>query len=276
MLSARIAYCGSVEARVRSRIHVRCFAKISSSVPPFSAVKFPAPEPGGYGEISYWDKRYAEQPDATLDWFSDYSRFEPIVRKHIPKSSRVLMAGCGNSAMSNDMVEDGYQEIVNTDLSSVVIDNFKARYAHVPQLSCILGLDSRDMSAFQDCSFDAIIDKGLADAMLCGVDPAEGVLEMLRETYRILRPQGVFMLITYGHPEIRMPALLEPGLKWSILLYALAKPGTEKAVMETIEGVTPDSLPIDERNWSLGLEDFGGDKGMTFVYVCSKPNEADK
>ncbi|XP_024518603.1 uncharacterized protein LOC112341887 [Selaginella moellendorffii] len=40
--------------------------------------------------------------------------------------------------------------------------------------------------------------------------------------------------------------------------------------METIEGVTPDSLPIDD--WSLGLEDFGGDKGMTFVYVFSKPN----
>ncbi|XP_024518410.1 uncharacterized protein LOC112341831 [Selaginella moellendorffii] len=112
------------------------------------------------------------------------------------------------------------------------------------------------MSAFQDSSFDAVIDKGLADAMLCGVDPAEGVLQMLRETYRILRPQGVFMLITYSHPKIRMPALLEPGLKWSILLYALAKPGTEKAVMETIEGVAPDSLPIDERNWSLGLEDF--------------------
>ncbi|EFJ09895.1 hypothetical protein SELMODRAFT_129277 [Selaginella moellendorffii] len=80
-------------------------------------------------------------------WFSDYSRFETIVRKHIPKSSRVLMAGCGNLAMSNDMVEDGYQEIVNTDLSSVVIDNFKARYAHVPQLSCILGLD--DVTSLQ-------------------------------------------------------------------------------------------------------------------------------
>ncbi|EFJ15316.1 hypothetical protein SELMODRAFT_423039 [Selaginella moellendorffii] len=191
-----------------------------------------APKPGGYGEISYWDKRYAEQPDALVLGLLQ------------------IRDDCPNV---NDMVEDGYREIVNTDLSSMVIDNFKARYAHVPQLSY-----SRDMSAFQDCSFDAVIDKGLAGAMLervcvtknilCGVDPAEGVLQMRRETYRILKPQGVFMLITYGHPEIRMPALLEPGLKWSILVYALAKPATEKAVMETIKGVTPDSLPIDERN----------------------------
>ncbi|XP_024524496.1 EEF1A lysine methyltransferase 4-like [Selaginella moellendorffii] len=133
------------------------------------------------------------------------------------------MAVCGNSAMLTTWWKMAKKK--SSTRIYLRIDNFKVRYAHVPQLSYV-AIDSRDMSAFQDCSFDAVIDKGLADAMLCGVDPAEGVLHMLRETYlacRILRPQGVFMLITYSHPEIRMPALQEPGLKWSILLYALAK-----------------------------------------------------
>lgn len=40
--------------------------------------------------------------------------------------------------MSEDMVQDGYEEIMNIDISSVAIEMMRMKYEHVPQLKCIL------------------------------------------------------------------------------------------------------------------------------------------
>lgn len=40
--------------------------------------------------------------------------------------------------MSEDMVADGYEDIMNVDISSVAIDMMKRKYEHIPQLKCIL------------------------------------------------------------------------------------------------------------------------------------------
>lgn len=38
--------------------------------------------------------------------------------------------------MSEDMVKDGYEDIVNVDISSVAIEMMQTKYASVPQLKC--------------------------------------------------------------------------------------------------------------------------------------------
>lgn len=40
--------------------------------------------------------------------------------------------------MSEDMVNDGYEEIVNVDISTVAIDMMKRKYEHVPQMKCMV------------------------------------------------------------------------------------------------------------------------------------------
>lgn len=40
--------------------------------------------------------------------------------------------------MSEDMVKDGYEEIMNVDISTVAIDMMRRKHAHIPQLKCIL------------------------------------------------------------------------------------------------------------------------------------------
>lgn len=40
--------------------------------------------------------------------------------------------------MSEDMVKDGYEDIMNVDISSVAIDMMRTKYEHIPQLKCIL------------------------------------------------------------------------------------------------------------------------------------------
>ena len=40
--------------------------------------------------------------------------------------------------MSEDMVKDGYEDIMNIDISSVAVDMMRRKYEYIPQLKCIL------------------------------------------------------------------------------------------------------------------------------------------
>lgn len=58
------------------------------------------------------------------------------------------MVGCGNAVMSEDMVKDGYEDIMNIDISSVAIDMMRRKYEHIPQLK-YLQMDVKDTSSSQ-------------------------------------------------------------------------------------------------------------------------------
>ncbi|RQO95584.1 hypothetical protein POPTR_009G055600v4 [Populus trichocarpa] len=172
-----------------------------------------------YGDALYWDARYVQEAES-FDWYQHYSSLRPFVRRYIPTSSRVLMVGCGNARMSEDMVEDGYENITNIDISSVAIDIMRRKYEHVHQLN-YMEMDARDMSFFPDKSFDAVVDKGTLDSLMCGSDAPISSVRMLGEVSRLLKPGGIYMLITYGDPKVRMPHLTRSIYNWKIILYII-------------------------------------------------------
>eukprot|EP00249_Psilotum_nudum_P008779 c21503_g2_i1 orf=279-728(+) len=86
-----------------------------------------------YGNVDYWDRRY-KQDTVPYDWYQRYGDVAHLLERYVPKASRIMMAGCGNAVMSKDMVADGYQEIINIDFSSVVIEMMQKKYQDVPQL----------------------------------------------------------------------------------------------------------------------------------------------
>lgn len=136
-------------------------------------------EPQAYGVETYWDNRYS-QDTSTFDWYQRYAGVAPLINMYIPKSSKILMVGCGNAGMSlhisvfffdeclrytgrkglgvlcrnngteiqeifgwgifvaisEDMVFDGYQDIVNIDISAVVIEAMREKYKDMHQLQC--------------------------------------------------------------------------------------------------------------------------------------------
>ncbi|KDP43608.1 hypothetical protein JCGZ_16895 [Jatropha curcas] len=142
-----------------------------------------------YGDSLYWDARYVQEA-GSFDWYQRYSSLRPFVRRYIPTSSRVLMVGCGNALMSEDMVKDGYEDITNIDISSVAIDMMRKKYEHIPQLK-YMRMDVRDMSFFPDDSFDSVIDKGTLDSLMCGNDAPISAAQMLGEVSRLLKPGGI-------------------------------------------------------------------------------------
>nr|GAT49627.1 predicted protein [Mycena chlorophos] len=160
------------------------------------------------------DERYAQETasDASFDWFKSYADLAPLIRGLIPdKNAKVLMLGCGNSTLSQDMYDDGYKNIVNVDYSSVVIEQMQTRHAESRPEMEWLEMDVRNLK-FADASFDVAIDKGTMDAMMTAKgdvwDPPQQVIDdcsaEVAETIRVLKkPSGIFIYLTFGQPHFR-------------------------------------------------------------------------
>jgi len=78
-----------------------------------------------------------------------------------------LNVGAGNSRMSDEMFDEGYQIITNIDISQVVIKQMQEKYKEKGPDFKYLHMDVRAMD-FEAGSFDSVIDKGTLDSILCG------------------------------------------------------------------------------------------------------------
>ncbi|KAI0091507.1 S-adenosyl-L-methionine-dependent methyltransferase [Irpex rosettiformis] len=173
-----------------------------------------------YGTKEYWDQRYSQEPDdSSFDWFKSYADIADIFREIIPdKNARILMLGCGNSRLSEDMYDDGYHEIVNVDYSGILIEKMRQKHEVIRPEMQWHEMDVREM-ALETESFDVAIDKGTMDAMLTAKadvwDPPEEVIQNctreVDEVLRLLRPGGVFIYLTFGQPHFRRRYLTREG-----------------------------------------------------------------
>lgn len=163
----------------------------------------------GYARKQYWEDRYASD-DAVFDWFKSFAEIESILTELIPnKTSRILMLGCGNSPLSEQMYDAGYTNIVNIDYSANVIAKMKARTQDRPLMTW-QEMDIRSLE-FPAESFDVAIDKGTMDALLAVKGdvwnpPSSAVKDCNQEVDEVLRvliPGGLFIYLTFGQPHFR-------------------------------------------------------------------------
>uniref|UniRef100_A0A5F5PSC6 EEF1AKMT4-ECE2 readthrough transcript protein n=1 Tax=Equus caballus TaxID=9796 RepID=A0A5F5PSC6_HORSE len=133
----------------------------------------PAPQPElpeqncEYREVQYWDQRYRSAADsAPYEWFGDFSSFRALLEPELRPEDRILVLGCGNSALSYELYLGGFPDVTSVDYSSVVVAAMRARYAHVPKLRW----ETMDVRAlgFPSGSFDVVLEKGTLDALLAG------------------------------------------------------------------------------------------------------------
>merc|ERR1712034_109438 len=77
---------------------------------------------------------------------------------------------------------------------------------------------------FKDETFNCIIDKGTMDSVLCGEGSTSNVSKMLSECVRVLKPGGVFFMISYGVPDNRLGYLESEEYPWKVSVSTVAKP----------------------------------------------------
>ena len=116
---------------------------------------------------------------------------------------RILILGCGNAEFSEDLYDDGFTNVLNIDISPVVISQMQEKNVEQRPLMEWQVMDVTEMSELADSSFDIAIDKSTIDALLCGDDSFVMVAKMMKETQRVLKTGGVYFAISYGKPESR-------------------------------------------------------------------------
>ena len=82
-----------------------------------------------YGDPKYWDDRYLKSgKETTFDWLESYQSLSGVLDQFLThKSMKILVLGCGNAEFSEDLYDAGYHNVVNIDISTVVIDQMNER-----------------------------------------------------------------------------------------------------------------------------------------------------
>jgi ubiquinone/menaquinone biosynthesis C-methylase UbiE len=163
------------------------------------------------------------------------------------------MAGAGNSRLTEDMFEDGYATITNIDVSRVVIDQQIDRYKDKPTLQWqqmnVTALD------FPDETFDVVVAKATIDAVLCGEGSTANVAKFCSEVSRVLKPNGVFFIVSYGVPDNRLNYLEKEDLySWNVSVHTVPKPTVSAAAVPSAEDAN----------------------GVHYIYICSKGGTAEE
>ena len=169
-----------------------------------------------YGSPDFWERRYKIE-FLPFDWYVHWNELDPIISPYIPTDKqqlKSLVIGCGNSTMSNDMVEmSGFKNVVSIDISESVIEKMKYRYKNENLIW--IHMDVSEMN-FQDEYFDLIFDKGTIDALTCANDANKLIKKTSNELYRVLKPNGFLFMITFEKPNFRIPLMLHTKVPWKI------------------------------------------------------------
>mmetsp|Transcript_694 Transcript_694/g.2107 ORF Transcript_694/g.2107 Transcript_694/m.2107 type:complete len:751 (-) Transcript_694:1806-4058(-) len=181
-----------------------------------------------FASKSYWDDFFrglrSKEGEAgkAFEWYGEWPDLSGIVQAEVGKPAEsaepVLVVGCGNSSLSEDLHDAGYKSVVSVDFSEVAIEEMKAKTEARPGLEFVL-MDMLNMNDSWANRYSAVFDKGSLDALVA--DENEETLakgrEMLKEGLRVLAPGGVYFCVTLAQDHI-LNLLLEeftgkPGFK---------------------------------------------------------------
>lgn len=171
--------------------------------------------PPSYFLPEYWEDRYKKDKEI-YDWYLKWDQLKYILVPEFLNRDSALDIGCGNSTIPLELVNEGFQKVVGMDISKTVIDQNKQRYSDVKNLEFIVGdvLSMRDL--FDDESFDVIFDKGTMDCFMSSLSTSRNVPTMISEILRILKPNGVFIEVSYGTPKTRFSFIEDLKNQWIV------------------------------------------------------------
>ncbi|XP_045838831.1 eEF1A lysine and N-terminal methyltransferase isoform X3 [Meles meles] len=220
-----------------------------------------------FGSAEYWEKFFQQRGKRAFEWYGSYLELCGVLHKYMKPREKVLVIGCGNSELSEQLYDVGYLDIVNIDISEVVIKQMKERNAsRRPQMS-FLKMDMTQME-FPDASFQVVLDKGTLDAVL--TDEEEKTLHqvdrMLAEVGRVLQGRETEWL--FGMEEGRKQLAASAGFR-RLITVALHR-GQRYEGMDSIQAelsarvmeLAPAGMPAQQQVPFLSV---GGDIGVRTV-----------
>lgn len=174
-----------------------------------------------YGRAQYWDDRYTRDPEP-FDWYQRWDGLKDVLTDVLAPEANVLVIGCGNSRLSEELYDEGYTNITNVDISQVVINAMTAKYADRSTMK-YLQMDCKTLD-FPADKFNVVLDKGTLDSILCGEGSTHNIHTCLSEISRVLTANGVFVCVSHGEPSYRLTYLRCPEFSWNVMVQTVTKP----------------------------------------------------
>ncbi|KAM9762490.1 eEF1A lysine and N-terminal methyltransferase [Menidia menidia] len=173
-----------------------------------------------FSSAEYWEKFFKKRGERAFEWYGDYNKLCGVLHKYIKMQDKVLVVGCGNSELSEQLYDVGFKHLTNIDISETVV-------AHMTQRNAVRrpGLTFHQVDATQtpydDASYQAALDKGTLDAM---ASEQEGALarSMLTEVSRVLNVGGRYVCVTLAQEGVIKLAVEHfVQLGWAVRLHCL-------------------------------------------------------
>ena len=149
----------------------------------------------------FWEGFFVAREGKAFEWYGDYTTLASLLSTSVPDTNaKVLVPGCGNSELSADLYDAGYEHIVNVDFSETCVREMLMQNVRKRPKMRWLVMDMTDMKAFQDASFAAVVDKGSLDALMGDAEDEGGNVAGMRflcEVRRVLDTKcGTYVIVT--------------------------------------------------------------------------------
>lgn len=167
----------------------------------------------------YWDNFFSKRSKA-FEWYGEYVDLCHVLHKYLKSSSRILVVGCGNSKLSEELYDAGFQSIDNIDISDVVIRQMLSRNKQKRPTMTFTKMDLLHMT-YSDAHFDCVLDKGTLDAIFSNTDDntVESVDKMFAEIERVLKVAGRYLCITLAQDHILKKLLEKFEFGWLLRVH---------------------------------------------------------
>ena len=196
-----------------------------------------------------------------FDWYGRFGHFKNELTKFLKRGDNILVIGCGSSRLTEELYASEYTSIANIDFSETVIKQMQERHSEKTTLTWEV-MDVSEKLSFPDASFDVCVDKGCLDSILCGDSSTVKVADSIYHVLRVLKPTGVFLLISHWPPEKWLGYLEVEVYNWNISVFAIPRP---------IVGVSLDSSSSARDTATQST--YGDPIAVHYLYVCRKLGE---
>ncbi|CAB1414871.1 unnamed protein product [Pleuronectes platessa] len=173
-----------------------------------------------FSSAEYWERFFKKRGDKAFEWYGDYNTLCGVLHKYIKVQDQVLVVGCGNSELSEQLYDVGYKHLTNIDISETVVTHMNQRNAERRPGLTFQQVDATQ-TPYEDACYQAALDKGTLDAM---ASEEEGALarNMLTEVGRVLSVGGRYVCVTLAQESVIKLAVEHfVQLGWAVRLHCL-------------------------------------------------------
>ncbi|XP_071343099.1 eEF1A lysine and N-terminal methyltransferase [Trachinotus anak] len=173
-----------------------------------------------FSSAEYWERFFKKRGEKAFEWYGDYNKLCGVLHKYIKVQDQVLVVGCGNSELSEQLYDVGYKHLTNIDISETVVSHMNQRNAERRPGLTFQQVDATQ-TPYEDASYQAALDKGTLDAM---ASEEEGALarNMLTEVGRVLSVGGRYVCVTLAQESVIKLAVEHfVQLGWAVRLHCL-------------------------------------------------------